>query len=436
MTHWTFSFCLALFAGFSLVQASPARAADVDALIERGVELRREGRDAEALDVFQQAYVASGSPRAQAQVALAHQALGRWIEAESNLTAALATDHPWISRNRAPLDQALATIRSHLAWLEVRGTPDGATVEINGRDAGALPLDEPVRVVAGDVVLRVSAEGHAPLSRTLSVRPGARAREIVKLVAAPPGSVAPAPEGPVPDAGRVLFGVPARSTVMVEAGYSALPRVTYLAPVADWFSIGVRAGLDIGLFNSMNEDYRGTLTFGAGVPVRFAVVDTDRVAVGLGLTPGLGLTALDYTGIVQSILQIPGFDFGRDLTGEYLAVLLDASLDVGFRLSRVVTVGGGVEVPAALFFGGGTDLEGLGFDLGARVTEPDQFSVVPLLIGPSVELRLAEKFALAAKVRAGPHFVSLDLARLLELDLRESRTDFALQAQLALVFGL
>jgi hypothetical protein len=433
MIHRLFVVGLALGSGFALaLTPPPARAADpdVDALLERGVELRRQGRDAEALAVFEEAHAATSSPRALAQVALAHQALGQWLDAEAELVAALETEHPWIERNRSPLEQALATIRRHLAWLEVLGTPQGATVRLNGRAVGTLPLDEPARVVAGDVRLQVSAEGHETMTRTVSVRPGARAREIVRLVVAAPESAVPGPEGPVPDAGRVLFGVPARDTLMVEAGYSALPRATFLSPVSSWFAIGGRVGLDVGLFNTMNEDYRGTLTFAAGLPLRFAIVNTERVAVGLGLTPGVGLTVIDYT----NILGAQGLGLQFDVTGEYFAVLLDSSLDVGFRVTRQVTVGGGVEVPAALAFGGGTELEDLAGGLGLIVEEPEAFTVLPVLVGPTFEWRAAERFALAAKVRMGPHLLSGDLPEAVTGE--DSRVDFGLLAQIGFIFAL
>lgn len=69
----------------SLLCPGAVRAQSVDRLIEQGVSLREDGRDLEALELFQRAYRRSKSVRAPAQIALAHQALGRWIEAERHL---------------------------------------------------------------------------------------------------------------------------------------------------------------------------------------------------------------------------------------------------------------------------------------------------------------------------------------------------------------
>ena len=76
---------LGIFAALLSVAILAARTAEAtgdaaEHLIKQGVELRAKGKDAEALVLFQKAYAATPSPRALAQIALAEQALGRWIE--------------------------------------------------------------------------------------------------------------------------------------------------------------------------------------------------------------------------------------------------------------------------------------------------------------------------------------------------------------------
>src|SRR5262245_14916190 len=101
------SSALASFALVSLLVAaaqvafvSPIAAQDAgDDSIARGVALRRQGRNAEALAEFQKAYARDPSPRALAQIALAQQALGNWVVAETGLVDALAArNDPWIQR--------------------------------------------------------------------------------------------------------------------------------------------------------------------------------------------------------------------------------------------------------------------------------------------------------------------------------------------------
>ncbi len=138
--------------------------------ILRGLDLRRAGKDIEALPYFQRAFDKAPTPRATAQLGLVEQALGRWPDAEGHLGRALeAKSDPWIKKNRAVLTQSLETVRSHIAQIDLAGTPVGASVLLNGRVAGTLPLAAPLRVGAGYVELELRAPGHATAKRVLTL---------------------------------------------------------------------------------------------------------------------------------------------------------------------------------------------------------------------------------------------------------------------------
>jgi hypothetical protein len=108
-------------------------------LIAIGIHLRKEGRDAEALGTFERAYAQHPSPRAAAQMALAHHALAQWREAERGLVAALdSREDPWIARNRVYLEESLTVVQAHLAWLEVDSNVAGAEVWVDGAPRGRL----------------------------------------------------------------------------------------------------------------------------------------------------------------------------------------------------------------------------------------------------------------------------------------------------------
>jgi hypothetical protein len=176
-----------------LLWPSPARAQESgdDARITEGVQLRSEGRDLQALQVFREVYAASPTPRALAQIGLAEQALGRWIEAEADLERALAQkEDGWVTRHRGQLDAALAIVQHHLGWVAVESSISGAELWIDGERAASLPRIEPLRAVAGAVVLEVRAAGYDPLRRTIEVEPGGRAQERFVLV---PSRAAPSP---------------------------------------------------------------------------------------------------------------------------------------------------------------------------------------------------------------------------------------------------
>ncbi len=197
---------------------SLAQSSTEDALIRRGLELRAEGHDGEALTQFREAYERSHSARARAQMGMAEQALGRWVDADQHLREALAqAQDPWVMRTRPVLEQALAVIQQHVGRVEVRGNVPGAVVRIDGRQVGTLPLVEAVPVIAGTVTLEVGAPGHYPVSRQLVVPAASLVRESVDL--------APVPETPVTSPVRVTAPTGATSAAPVVEPRTSPPTV-------------------------------------------------------------------------------------------------------------------------------------------------------------------------------------------------------------------
>jgi hypothetical protein len=176
---------------FGAPLAGAAGGENADALIQRGVELRRSSQDAEARKYFEQAYALQKSPKAAAQVGFAEQALGRWGAADRHLQAALTLGNdPWIRKNRAAIENALQVIARHVGRLDVSGTPAGAEIRIDGELVGRLPLSEPVSTTAGGVAIEVRAPGYVPIVRATSVGVGALARENFELQALSPAQPA------------------------------------------------------------------------------------------------------------------------------------------------------------------------------------------------------------------------------------------------------
>jgi hypothetical protein len=102
-----------------------------------------------------------------------------------------------VDKNRKVLGQSLATIRQHLAAVEISGEPRGAQVSVNGRGVGRLPLPAPVRVGEGYLEIELAADGHQPAKRTLTVA-GAKAYQLfVKLEPQRTSAPPPAPPPPV-----------------------------------------------------------------------------------------------------------------------------------------------------------------------------------------------------------------------------------------------
>jgi tetratricopeptide (TPR) repeat protein len=156
---------------------------DVDAIIARGIALRREGDDARALDVFRQAEkLEPDSARVQVHLAATYQALGQWEAADRYLTKALGDpSDPYIQKHQATLAAARHTVDGHISTLEIGGSPRGAQIRLNGRLLGTLPLTRPVRVEAGIYTLEAQLPGYYPMTRSVALAGGVVVQEAVEL---------------------------------------------------------------------------------------------------------------------------------------------------------------------------------------------------------------------------------------------------------------
>jgi len=172
---------VASIAGLAGVAAA-AGADDVEAIVSHGVELRKAGKDREALAEFERAAAIKRTARVVAQIGVAEVALGSWVAAEQHLQEALGHgDDAWIKKNRPALESTLATAGKHLGDLEIWGTPDGAEIAVDGRVVGKLPLAKPVRLTTGLVTVTVQAPGYQPVTRTLQIVSTDLVREHVDL---------------------------------------------------------------------------------------------------------------------------------------------------------------------------------------------------------------------------------------------------------------
>jgi hypothetical protein len=176
---------IALLAGAFLI-AGGARADEEDeAFIEKGIQLRKEHRDAEALEQFRRAEAIRPTARIKAQIALAEQAIGKWVEAERDLQAALAaSDDRWIASRAAALRGSLEAIRQHIGTLVVKANVDGAELWLNGERLGELPMNR-VRAPSGTVHIEVRAGGYVPALRNLDLEPSATTTTEVVLQRVP-----------------------------------------------------------------------------------------------------------------------------------------------------------------------------------------------------------------------------------------------------------
>jgi hypothetical protein len=238
----------ALVLALCLSAPAIARADDADALIQRGVELRRAGNDRAALEQFRRAYDLAPTPRALAQLGLAEHALERWADGEEHLAKALeATQDPWIAKHRDTLEASRAEIGKHLGSLFVTGGPEGAELRVDGRAVGTLPLRRPLRLPLGTFSLETSAGGHVVAARAVTIVAGVTTHEDLSA----PASGASPPASPEP--------VPAPSSVVSRKEERAAPppRARTFAWIAAGGAVGLAAagGVVVYLGNSAADDY-------------------------------------------------------------------------------------------------------------------------------------------------------------------------------------
>jgi hypothetical protein len=158
------------------LSSTRAAAADTsaDALVARGLELRREGKTAEALELFARAYAIAPSPRTLGQMGLAEASLQHWLDAEKHLNSSLGSgEDPWVRKNMALLEQAIELTHRHVGHVAITG-PAGAQVSVAGNPIGTLPIPAPVRVPEGNLLLTAMAPGYKQLIQTVTVPGGGR----------------------------------------------------------------------------------------------------------------------------------------------------------------------------------------------------------------------------------------------------------------------
>lgn len=163
--------------------ASAQESAEVEAILKRGIQLRRDGQDEAALAVFQEAEAqAPNSVRVLLHVATAAQAASKWLLADEYLKKADSHNNdPYYIRYRAEIDEVRSTTAQRVGHFRAVGEPGGAEVILNGQVVGTLPMENPKTLEAGTYVLEVNKPGFFRLRRPLSIPGGVLTRETVEL---------------------------------------------------------------------------------------------------------------------------------------------------------------------------------------------------------------------------------------------------------------
>ncbi len=235
----------------ALGSAAPALAAEdavVEALIQRGIQLRRNSADEEALAVFLEAERQDPtSVRVLLHVVTAAQGAGKWLMADSYMRKVSAlSDDAYYRRHADAIDVVRRAIATRVGSFQAQGQPDGASVRLDGQLVGTLPMGEPTSVEAGAYLMEVHKPGFYRLRRNVVISGGVLTREPVELNQA----VARGDVGA--GAGGADISPDGSSAV---AGNSA-ERSWWSSPAVGWtfIGLGVASGVVSGIEFAQRED--------------------------------------------------------------------------------------------------------------------------------------------------------------------------------------
>lgn len=189
---------IAVWLGVLTPAVAAAQGAE-ESLLHTCFEERTAGNHAASLAACERAVALAPSGRSLAQLGLTEMALQRWVASATHLEDALADrEHPWVQRNRGPVEGALRTVREHVGAVEVSTDVPEATAAL-GADP-PRPVARTLYGPAGAATLTVRAPDGRRSTREVRLTAGEVTRVRVELPAAATtnGSERPVPPPVVP----------------------------------------------------------------------------------------------------------------------------------------------------------------------------------------------------------------------------------------------
>jgi PEGA domain len=223
---------------------APAAAEDaaVEALIQRGIQLRRDSADEEALNVFLEAEKQDPrSVRVLLHIVTAAQAAGKWLVADAYMKKVSALDNdPYYRRHADAIDVVRRAVVARVGTFQAQGGPDGASVRLDGQLVSTLPMKDPAPIEAGAYVMEVEKVGYYRLRRQVTITGGVLTREPVELNRAQ---------------ARADLAMGAGSLSADGTGGTAEPS-WWQSPVVGWslIGVGVASGVVSGISFATSED--------------------------------------------------------------------------------------------------------------------------------------------------------------------------------------
>jgi hypothetical protein len=166
--------------------AEPAPAAGTDteratAIRRRGDEEMVNGRAAEALAAYSEAYALSKDPALLYNKGRAFEAMGDYPSALDQIEEFERVGTPELKARVPGLARLLSELRQKVSQIAIVCDVDGATVRLRDRKIGVTPITSVVRVHAGTGTLEITKEGYYPYKRELPLPPAGLASVEVHL---------------------------------------------------------------------------------------------------------------------------------------------------------------------------------------------------------------------------------------------------------------
>ncbi len=147
----------------------------------RGLRLFNDGDNAGALAEFKRAHELAPHPVVAYNIGLVYAAMGRAIEAVDTLDEVLKSPGTLSADKLEKARRTRAEQALRIAELSVKANVEGAEVEIDGINVEKLPLTRALKVTSGSRVVGVTAPGHIPERREVTLAGGIKKELVFEL---------------------------------------------------------------------------------------------------------------------------------------------------------------------------------------------------------------------------------------------------------------
>jgi hypothetical protein len=90
-------------------------------------------------------------------------------------------DDAYYRRHADAIDVVRRAVSARVGTFQAQGSPDGASVRLDGQEVGTLPMKEPASIEAGAYLMEVHKPGFYRLRRNVTITGGVLTREPVEL---------------------------------------------------------------------------------------------------------------------------------------------------------------------------------------------------------------------------------------------------------------